>query len=74
MGRWDGRDLKLLWADGNEGPTLEPLVTWASLWFEKKTEFLDNSSKIVDILPVFLEPKWNPTGDWCVLVYYVTFK
>ena len=33
----------------------------ASLRFEKKTEFLDKSSKTVDILPGFFEPKWSPS-------------
>ena len=29
----------------------------ASLRFEKKTEFIDTSLKIIDILPIFFEPK-----------------
>ena len=27
----------------------------------KKTEFLDKSSKTIDIVPVFFEPKWSPS-------------
>ena len=32
----------------------------ASFRFEKKTDFLDKSWKIIDILPVFFGPKWSP--------------
>ena len=33
----------------------------ASLWFKKqKKEFLDKSSKTIDIFLSFFEPKWNP--------------
>ena len=28
---------------------------------KKKTKFLDNSSTIIDVFPVFFEPKWRPT-------------
>ena len=41
------------------------MVPRASLLFKKQTDFLDKSSKTIDILLDFFEPKWSPNGiEW----------
>ena len=48
---------------------------WFNLGFtsvRKKTEFFDKSSKTIDILPVFFEPKWRPNYCTSDLVHYTT--
>ena len=48
---WQKSRLKRVFLQTKKG-----IMTRASLQFD----FLDKSSKTIDILPIFFEPKWSP--------------